>query len=203
MTSVKHLRIDGYVSVSEEKKMFFFSSLIFILKINEINADNITMKGKMTKLEEQNIAFDTEAKANRTTIQHMANQLHIYEHNNVSQLLQIDTAKGERDMALNEKAALQIEVDTLKGRLESVQKAWQNTRIDFEQRETKYTTGETQVKQLENDLLYAKSNHDMFLSHVAQLLSDGFVKVEPKEDEIKEKIQLLMNSSKDRGVVSY
>lgn len=166
-----------------------------------MNNDNLSLKGRFTKLEEINRAFDIEVQANRTTIQQMTNRLHVYEQNSVSQTLQIDSIKAERDSALNDKTALTTELETLKSRLESVQKAWQNTRTDLDQRETKYSTGESQIKQLENDLLYTKSMHDMFRSQVAQLLSDGFVKVEPKDDEIKEKIQLLMQSSKDRGVV--
>ncbi|CAF4373864.1 unnamed protein product, partial [Adineta steineri] len=54
---------------------------------------------------------------------------------------------------------------------------------------------------LENDVVYIKSCFDAFKQQIGQLLSDGYVKVEPKEDEIKEKVQLLMQSSKDRGVI--
>lgn len=156
----------------------------------------------MARLEESNKAFDTENQANRATIQHMANQLHLYEQNSVNHLLQIDSVKAERDVALNEKQAAEKELETLKARLETIQKAWQNARGELEQRENKYSSSETHLKQIENDLLYAKSALESFKVQVAQLLSDGYVKVEPKEDEIRDKIQLLMQSSKDRGVVS-
>ncbi|CAF5086058.1 unnamed protein product, partial [Rotaria magnacalcarata] len=86
---------------------------------------------------------------------------------------------------------------------DSVQKAWQNTRSELDQRENRFTSHELHLKQLENDSLYNKSCLDAFKQQVSQLLSDGYVKVEPKEDEIKEKIHLLMQSSKDRGIISF
>ena len=129
----------------------------------------------------------------------MANQLHIHEQNSVSHRLQIDSIKAERDAALHDKETIKHELETVKSRLDSVQKAWQNTRGELEQREHKYSSHELHLKQLENDALYAKSCFEAFKQQVGQLLSDGYVKVEPKEDEIKEKIQLLMQSSKDRG----
>ena len=101
-----------------------------------------------------------------------------------------------------EKTAMRTELEAAKARLDSIHKAWQNTRGELDQRESKYSSFENHVKQVESELLYAKSTLDAFKQQVAQLLSDGFVKVEPKEDEIREKIQLLMQSSKDRGAVS-
>ncbi|UJR10679.1 hypothetical protein I4U23_014873 [Adineta vaga] len=170
-------------------------------RITEINTENITLKGTIVKIEETCRSFDTEVRANRATIQQMANQLHVYEQNAVSHHLQLDTVKAERDTALSEKEAVKVEIETLKTRLDSVQKAWQNTRGQLDDRENKYTSHESHLKQLENDLLYAKSCFDAFKQQVGQLLSDNYVKVEPKEDEIKEKIHLLMQSSKDRGVI--
>ena len=133
----------------------------------------------------------------------MANQLHIHEQNAVAHRLQIDSIKVERDTALNDRDAIKKELITLQSRLDTVQKAWQNTRGELDQRENKYSSHEQHLKQLENEVLFAKSSLDAFKQQVAQLLSDNYVKVEPKEDEIKDKIHLLMQSSKDRGVVSY
>ncbi|CAF2796990.1 unnamed protein product [Rotaria sp. Silwood2] len=170
-------------------------------RISDMNAENTTLKGKMVKLDEINRSVENEAHANRSTIQQMANQLHSYEENTISHRLQIDSIKAERDAALNDKETIKNELETTKSRLDSVQKAWQNTRGELDQRENQYSSNELHLKQLENDLLFAKTTFDAFKQQVGQLLSDGYVKVEPKEDEIKEKIQLLMQSSKDRGVI--
>ncbi|CAF0990878.1 unnamed protein product [Adineta steineri] len=124
-----------------------------------------------------------------------------YVHYNVNHCLQNDTIKAERDAALHDTETVKTELETVKSRLDSIQKAWQNTRVELDQRENKYSSHELHMKQIENDVVYIKSCFDAFKQQIGQLLSDGYVKVEPKEQEIKEKIQLLMQSSKERGII--
>jgi len=156
----------------------------------------------MIKIEETNRSLEHEVHANRATVQQMSHQLQSYDHNNVNHRSQIDCMKAERDSALHEKETMKRELETVKSRLDSIQKAWHNSREELEQRETRFSSSELHLKQLENDAHYAKSCFSAFKEQVGHLLSDGYIKVEPKEDEIKEKIQLLMQSSKDRGIVS-
>jgi hypothetical protein len=87
--------------------------------------------------------------------------------------------------------------------MNNVQAAWQASRAELEQKERVYTGVHANVKQLENEMLYAKNCLNAFREQVANLLSDGFVKVEANEDKIKESIKLLMTSSKDRGLVNF
>jgi chromosome segregation ATPase len=178
------------------------SFLFCFIKIADINAENTLLKGKMVKFEEHNRLLESETQANRAKIQQMSNQLHSFDQNNVGHRLQIDSMRAERDAALNDKESIKHELETVKSRLDSVQKAWQNARGELDQRENRFSSSELHLKQLENDRLYIKSCFDAFKQQIGQLLSDGYVKVEPKEEEIKEKIQLLMQSSKDRGIVS-
>ncbi|CAF1245039.1 unnamed protein product, partial [Adineta ricciae] len=172
-----------------------------INRIADINAENILLKGKMVKLEETNKLLEQDSQTNRATIQQMTNQLQSYDHNTIGHRLQIDAIKAERDAALHDKEMVKSELETVKSRLDSIQKAWQNTRGELDERQNRFSTNELHVKQLENDLAYSKSCFEAFKQQVGQLLSDGYVKVEPKEDEIKEKIHLLMQSSKDRGLI--
>ena len=160
------------------------------------------LRGKIVKLEELNRLLDNESQVNRSTIQQLSQQFRSFDQNNVGHRFQIDSMRAERDAALNEKETIKRELETVKSRLDSIQTAWQNARGELDQRETRFSSNELHIKQLENDLLYTKSCFDAFKQQIGQLLSDGYVKVEPKEDEIKEKIQLLMQSSKDRGIVS-
>lgn len=156
----------------------------------------------MIKLEEINRTLETETQANRATLQQMSNQLNSYDHGHLNHRFQLDSIRAERDAAINDREAMRKELENVQSRLDSIQKAWQNTRSELDQRENHFSTNELQFKQLENDLNYVKSCFEAFKQQVAQLLSDGYVKVEAKEDEVKEKIQLLMQSSKDRGLVS-
>ena len=156
----------------------------------------------MVKIEETNRSLESEVKGNRSTIEQISHQLHSFDRNNINHRLEFDSIKAERDAALNDKAAIKRELETVQSRLDSVQKAWQNARGELDQRENRFSSSELHFKQLENDHVYIKSCFDAFKQQVGQLLSDGYVKVEAKEEEIKEKIQLLMQSSKDRGIVS-
>ncbi|UJR35149.1 hypothetical protein I4U23_027918 [Adineta vaga] len=174
---------------------------IVINRIADMNAENALLKGKMIKLEEANKVLEQDSQTNRATIQQMTNQLQSYDHNTVSHRLQIDAIRAERDGALHDKETIKNELETVKSRLESIQKAWQNTRGELDERENHFSSNALHFKQLENDLNYSKSCFEAFKQQVGQLLSDGYVKVEPKEDEIKEKIHLLMQSSKDRGII--
>ena len=166
-----------------------------------MNNEHLAIKGRLAQLEEVNRSIGNETHANRSTIQHMANQLHIHEQNAVAHRLEIDTMRADRDDALSTRDETFKEIETLKARLDSIQKAWQSTRGELDQRENKFSSNESHVKKLENDLLYEKTQFESFKQQVGQLLSDGYVKVDPNENEIKDKIHLLMQSSKDRGVV--
>ena len=103
---------------------------------------------------------------------------------------------------MTSKSTLEKEIETLKERINSIQTAWVSTKTELEKRESIVNQHNADVKKLEYDALYNKNCFTAFREQVAALLSDGFVKVEPNEDQIKEKIQLLMTSSKDRGLVS-
>ena len=174
----------------------------YFMKVADINAENTLLKGKMIQIEEVNRRLENESQANRSTIQQMSNQLSSYEHNNINHRLNIDSIKAERDIAVNDKEKIKQELEIVQSRLDSVQKAWENARGELDMRENRFSSNELHLKQLDNEVLYVKSCFDAFKQQVGQLLSDGYVKVEPKEEEIKEKIHLLMQSSKDRGIVS-
>ena len=156
----------------------------------------------MVKIEEINRALETESHANRSTLQQMSNQLSSFDQAHLNHRFQLDSIRAERDAAVNDRETMRKELEGVQSRLDTIQKAWQNTRSELDQRENRFSSSELHFKQLENDLNYVKSCFDAFKQQVAQLLSDGYVKVDAKEEEVKEKIQLLMQSSKDRGLVS-
>lgn len=100
------------------------------------------------------------------------------------------------------KSTLEKEIETLKERVTTIQTAWTSTKTELDKQTAIVNGNNANVKKLEYDSLYAKNCLTAFKEQVAALLSDGFVKVDPNEEQIKEKIQLLMTSSKDRGLVS-
>ena len=160
------------------------------------------LKGKLMTTSESLAHNEAENKANRETIQRLVNELNKFEKDSMNNKVASDNLKAERDTALNTKSILEKEIETLKERINNIQTAWQASKTELEKKDQFYTGQTANVKQLEYDALYAKNCLSAFKEQVATLLSDGFVKVEASEEQIKEKVKLLMTSSKDRGLVS-
>lgn len=105
----------------------------------------------------------------------------------------------ERDTALSRQEDLLKEIDVLKERLEASQRAWSSMRNELEE----------QRVQVHHDVDRALINqsiegqHKAFKECLAQLLSDGYVMVEPYEETIRERIQNLVLGLRDKNAVSY
>lgn len=97
----------------------------------------------------------------------------------------------------------QNELEELKEKLFTTQKVWLAATRELETKQGEFTNVEDNKNKLEADYTFTKAKYDLLVKEIAQSLSDDYVKVEPDEREIKEKIQLLMLSSKDRGRVSF
>ena len=103
---------------------------------------------------------------------------------------------------MNTQKLLEREIDTLKERISNIQTAWQASKSELQTKEAKFSDHTTVMKQLEHQALFEKNCLIAFKEQIASLLSDGFVKVDANEEQIREKVKLLMTSSKDRGLVS-
>jgi archaellum component FlaC len=66
----------------------------------------------------------------------------------------------------------------------------------------KHSQSESNIKRFEKQAEEVLKKYDQFRADIAILLSDNFVQVSALEEDIKEKLKLLMLSSKDRGIVS-
>jgi|SRR6218665_132521 len=104
----------------------------------------------------------------------------------------------ERDTAMSRQEDLLKEIDVLKERLEASQRAWSSMRNELEE----------QRQQVHHDVDRALINqsiegqHKAFKECLAQLLSDGYVMVEPYEETIRERIQNLVLGLRDKNAVS-
>lgn len=174
---------------------------LLISKISSIVDDNTMIKGKLMSITDNLSSNEAENKANRETIQRLVNEINKFEKSSADHTVVVDNLKAERDCALNSKGILEAEIETLKDRINNIQAAWQSTKTELETKEADFTGQISNLKTLEYDSLYHKNCLDSLKEQVAALLSDGFVKVEANEDQIKEKIKLLMTSSKDRGLM--
>ena len=97
---------------------------------------------------------------------------------------------------------LKREIDMLKERLESSHRAWQATRRELEEKESRFYSVESKVK--ENELFVRNSEMQLrsFREQLAGILSDPSFVVEPYEEQIRERIRTLTTDYKDRLAVS-
>lgn len=75
------------------------------------------------------------------------------------------------------------------------------TNTDIDVLKSRCSSFETTIEHLKNDVATYQLNYSVLCDEISSVLSDDFVKVEPNLKDIKEKIQLLMASSKSRGNV--
>jgi len=174
---------------------------VLIKKITSIVDESTMIKGKLMTTGEIASSNEKENKANRETITRLVGEINKFEKTVSDHVVIVDALKAERDCALNSQKICETEIKTLNERITNIQTAWQSTKADMETKESNFTDKLKNLKTLEYDALYHKNAYEALKEQVATLLSDGFVKVEAKEDEIKEKIRLLMTSSKDRGLM--
>ena len=97
---------------------------------------------------------------------------------------------------------LRREIDMLKERLESSQRAWQATRRELEEKESRYYSVESKAKETELFVRNSEMQLRSFKEQLAGLLSDPSLVVEPYEEQIRERIRALMTDYKDRRAVS-
>jgi chromosome segregation ATPase len=176
---------------------------LLIQKITLIVNDTNQIKGRLMTVTEQYTTADAECKASRDTIQRLVAEVSKFEKEMTSVRISVDQLKAERDLALNNQTLYVREIETYKERMNNIQTAWQATKNELDQQRAFVNGQSANYKQLEYDSLYAKNCLGAFKEQIANLLSDGFVKVEANEEQIKEKVKLLMVSSKDRGLVSF
>ena len=108
----------------------------------------------------------------------------------------------ERDSAVAKENELRREIDMLKERLESSQRAWQATRRELEEKESRFYSVESKAKETELFVRNSEMQLRSFKEQLAGLLSDPSFVVEPYEEQIRERIRALMTDYKDRRAVS-
>lgn len=94
-------------------------------------------------------------------------------------------------------------MDELKEKTNNTQQVWLSVSKKLDLEEQKCAENEYKLKDLEKLLSEQQVEFKAFIEEVASLLSDDYFQVESNKHEIKEKIKLLMLSSKHRGLVIF
>lgn len=92
-------------------------------------------------------------------------------------------------------------MEELKEKTNNTQQIWLSVNQKLEIEEKKCGEHELKLKKFEKSLFQQQAEFKDFIEELASLLSDNFFKVESTKHDIREKVKLLMLSSKHRGLV--
>ena len=108
----------------------------------------------------------------------------------------------ERDNALATVRDSEREIELLKERFESTQRAWTATKQELENRDTHYSSVDREIRESQIAVRNAELQYKSFKESLAALLSDSYSACEPYEESIRERIKNFMLHGKDKGAVS-
>ena len=111
-------------------------------------------------------------------------------------------ASQDHETAVSRERELLREIDILKERLDASQRAWNATRTELEERESRFSRHDAQVREYETSCRTMEQTSRAFKEQLAGLLSDSFTSVEPYEEQIRERVTALVRANSDKTAVS-
>jgi hypothetical protein len=79
---------------------------------------------------------------------------------------------------------------------------WESKQNELDVYRSKCSAHEANIQNYQAEILSHQKSYSVLLDEIASAMSDEFVRVEANSKEIIEKIQLLISSSKSRGMVT-
>ncbi len=99
---------------------------------------------------------------------------------------------------------MENEIITLKDRLDSTQRAWQSSRHEIEERETRYTTIDRELRDSSMAVRTVELQMKGFREQLASILSlEGLSPVEPHDVAIRDRVKAITMALKDKSAVSF
>lgn len=172
-------------------------------KISELIEENKQFRVKREETNERLIQIESEHKITNETVQRLVAELNNYEKEALILKQNHELVKLERDSAVSLKQTIQSELDQLKEKYQLGLSENQTVSTDLDVLRAHSANCESQIQKLKDELDTSKNSYSSLLEEVALLLSDDYVKCETNARDIKEKIQLLMSSSKSRIFVIF
>ncbi|CAF0745797.1 unnamed protein product [Brachionus calyciflorus] len=172
-----------------------------LIRLKELKTESLISKGKFSEITEKYTFVQTENNLKKQTILELKEEIRSLEKQILEYKISIEQHKTEKDAAVSSKEIIEKELEILKQKALNTHDVWLSTTKNLDTKEQQIIEFETNVKNLESNLSHQTAEFQLFLDEVAKLLSDDYFKVEATKHEIKEKIKLLMLSSKHRGVM--
>ncbi|XP_071963130.1 coiled-coil domain-containing protein 170-like [Antedon mediterranea] len=162
-------------------------------KINDVVQENLTLRGKVSSLSESVNSLELESKAGRETIHRLSEELTKGQRQSSTSLVTNERMRLEKETAVQAKKDLERENTLLRERFNADKKAWELTREELNQRESRLSEYSHAKSSLEFEAQVAKAELKSFKDSLAALLS-----CEPTEEIVKSQIKNIHSTSKER-----
>jgi chromosome segregation ATPase len=174
---------------------------IFV-RFDEMKIEHPSNKLKLSEVTEKLMQVEVQSSGYKTRCEELCAEIANLESSLLESRVQIEYLKLERDNSQATRDTVEGDVILLKAKLSEVHKVWLETQRELEVKEGHYRKFEVDIEQIEVAVAREITQFKDFRREVASLLTDDYFKCEPTMEEIKEKVKLLMVSSKHRGLVS-
>ncbi|XP_033120356.1 coiled-coil domain-containing protein 170-like [Anneissia japonica] len=162
-------------------------------KINEVVQENLTLRGKVSTLSEALSNLELESKAGRETIQRLAEEISREQKQSTSSLSSVEKMRLEKNSAIQAKTELERENKLLRERFNADKKAWELTREELKQRESRLAEYGHTKSTLEFEAQVAKAELKSLKESLAAVLS-----CEPTEEIIRSHIKKIHANTTER-----
>ncbi|XP_078000196.1 coiled-coil domain-containing protein 170-like isoform X2 [Glandiceps talaboti] len=160
-------------------------------KLSDLVQENLLLRGKLTTLTDHLSSAELESKASRETIMRLVSEISREQKSTSSTILSIESLRSERDSSILRRNELEREVQLLKERINANQRAWDSTRMELEQRDTRVTSMDRELKNHQYNAQVAMTTLKAFKESLATILSDSYFVCSDSEDAIKERVTQL------------
>ncbi|XP_078000204.1 coiled-coil domain-containing protein 170-like isoform X3 [Glandiceps talaboti] len=160
-------------------------------ELSDLVQENLLLRGKLTTLTDHLSSAELESKASRETIMRLVSEISREQKSTSSTILSIESLRSERDSSILRRNELEREVQLLKERINANQRAWDSTRMELEQRDTRVTSMDRELKNHQYNAQVAMTTLKAFKESLATILSDSYFVCSDSEDAIKERVTQL------------
>ncbi|XP_022091031.1 coiled-coil domain-containing protein 170-like [Acanthaster planci] len=170
-----------------------------VKKVTDVIQENLTLRGKVSSLEDSLHSSELESKASRETIQRLVAEMNRDQRNSMDTTNMLEKLRLERDAALQIRNELERENALLKDRVDASQRAWSSHKQELDQQENRMSTLGREAKTLKYEAEVARSELRALKESLALLLSREGNRCEAKEDAIKERVKHLQVDSREHA----
>ncbi len=189
---------EKFASLSETSE----SIDVLCVKFDDMKTEHGSYRHKLSQVTDKLVQAEVESASYKLRCDELNAQVARLENEALEARVQIENLKLERDASQASKETVEKDVSLLKTKLTEVNKVWLETQKELEAKDGHYRKFEADVEQIEVAVEKEVYQFKEFRRDVASLLTDDYFTCEPTVEEIKEKVKLLMVSSKHRGLVS-